>query len=83
MATRDVEKSGLEHEEISPGVQKEIGQDHVVHDSELIGSREGAKEDAMHFGQLTEEELMHQKTLRRKIDSVIMPMVVLVSFFAG
>lgn len=72
---RDIEKTNHEHEEISPSARNH----HVVHDSELMGNREGAKQDAMHFGQLTEEELVHQKTLRRKIDSVIMPMVVLVS----
>jgi hypothetical protein len=32
----------------------------------------------MHFGQLTEEELVIEKKLRRKIDSLIMPLVILV-----
>ena len=32
----------------------------------------------MHFGQLTEEELVIQKKLKRKIDSLIMPLVILV-----
>jgi hypothetical protein len=31
------------------------------------------------MGDLTEEELMHEKKLRRKIDAMIMPLVMLVS----
>ena len=48
-----------------------------MHDKELTGG--GDKEEAMHFGELSQEELMAQKKLLRRIDSVIMPMVVLVS----
>lgn len=42
---------------------------HVVHDNELIGDSGVTKADAMHFGQLTPEELLLEKKLRRKIDS--------------
>jgi hypothetical protein len=45
-------------------------------DNEIVGEK--SRENAMHFGELSAEELMHEKKLRRKIDSVIMPMVVLV-----
>ena len=45
-------------------------------DNEIVGEK--SKDHAMHFGELSAEELMHEKKLRRKIDGVIMPTVVLV-----
>ena len=50
--------------------------DEVVHDKDLVGEKD--VREAMHFNELSPEELMHEKKLRRKIDSIIMPMVVLV-----
>ena len=65
-----VEKGGLE--------KGGVLQHDVAHESDLgaVNSRDTAM---MH---LTEEELAQEKILRRKIDSVIMPMVVLVRSLA-
>jgi len=50
-----------------------------VTDHELLGDKlQVAHSEVMHFGQLTEEELVIEKKLRRKIDSLIMPLVILV-----
>lgn len=52
---------------------------HTIADHELLGDKlNTSHEEAMHFGVLTEEELAIEKKLRRKIDSLIMPTVVLV-----
>lgn len=48
-------------------------------DHDILRNTESAKEEAMHFGHLSPDELILEKKLKRKIDSVIMPMVVLVS----
>jgi len=51
----------------------------TIADHELLGDKlNTSHEEAMHFGALTEEELVIEKKLRRKIDSLIMPTVVLV-----
>jgi hypothetical protein len=51
----------------------------LVSDKELIGEkRRMSHEEAMHFGALTPEELVIEKKLKRKIDTMIMPAVVLV-----
>ncbi len=50
-----------------------------MRDEELLGDKAHiTHEEAAEFGQLTEEELVVQKKLLRKIDSLIMPLVVLV-----
>ena len=50
-----------------------------ITDRELLGDKfSTSHEDAVHFGALTEDELVTEKKLRRKIDTLIMPMVVLV-----
>jgi hypothetical protein len=51
----------------------------VLHDYDVLGRTNVTREDAIHLGQLTEEELMHEKKLLRKIDAMIMPLVMLVS----
>lgn len=51
----------------------------VHHDHDILGETNVTREDAIHTGQLTEEELMHEKKLLRKIDAMIMPLVMLVS----
>lgn len=52
---------------------------HVIHDHEVLGNKASiSHEEAMHFGVLSAEELVTEKKLRRKIDLLIMPMVVLV-----
>ena len=51
----------------------------VVLDHEILGEKATlSHEEAMHFGELSPDELVLEKRLRRKIDSLIMPMVVLV-----
>ena len=50
-----------------------------ITDHELLGDKATVShEDAMHFGSLTEEEKVIEKKLRRKIDMLIMPTVVLI-----
>lgn len=58
------DKGGTHHEE-------------VLHDHDL--GAKGSQAEAQHLGRLTEEELVIEKKLRRKIDSLIMPLVILVS----
>jgi hypothetical protein len=51
----------------------------MVADHELLGDKlQVTHSEVMHFGRLTEEELVIEKKLRRKIDSLIMPLVILV-----
>lgn len=51
----------------------------TIADDELMGDKAGVThEEAMHFGILTSEELAVEKKLVRKIDTLIMPLVVLV-----
>lgn len=52
---------------------------HAMVDHDLMGEKAGlSHEEAVHFGELTHEELAIEKKLRRKIDILIMPLVVLV-----
>lgn len=51
----------------------------VLRDADLLGDKaEVSHEDAVHFGELTEEEKAVAKKLVLKIDLLIMPLVVLV-----
>lgn len=51
----------------------------VVRDKDLVGDKANMDhEEAIHLTELTEEERVIEKKLRRKIDSLIMPLVVLV-----
>lgn len=51
----------------------------TIHDSELMGERLSiSHEEAIQLGALTPQELETEKKLKRKIDTLIMPMVVLV-----
>jgi hypothetical protein len=61
----DIEKKDLSHKE-------------VVHDHDVLGGTQVTREDAVHWGQLTEEELVHEKQLKKKIDVMIMPLVMMV-----
>ena len=48
-------------------------------DADVLGEKGSVShEDAMHFGELTQEELAIEKKLVRKVDSLIMPFVVTV-----
>ncbi len=57
-------------------VQKE-----VVHDHDVLGQNDVTREDAMHMGQLTPEELELERKLRKKIDLMIMPLIMTVRSF--
>lgn len=46
----------------------------ILHDHDLDTS----KEEAQHMAELTPEEKITEKKLRRKIDALVMPLVVLV-----
>jgi hypothetical protein len=57
----------------------DIKQNDVVHDADLLGEKaDMSHEETMHFAALTEEERIIEKKLKRRIDSLIMPLVVLV-----
>jgi hypothetical protein len=51
----------------------------AVLDHEILGQKAAlTHEEAIHVGDLSEEELAIEKKLRRKIDTLIMPLIVLV-----
>lgn len=51
----------------------------AITDKELLAEKgEIAPEEVFHLTKLTEEELVIERKLRRRIDSLIMPMVILV-----
>lgn len=55
------------------------GSDHGINDVEAMGEKaQMTHEEVTQLTQLTEEELVVEKKLRRRIDSLIMPLVVLV-----
>jgi len=52
---------------------------HVLTDHDLMGEKaDVSHEEATHIGALTEEEKVIEKKLKRRIDSLIMPLVILV-----
>ncbi|EGP86711.1 unnamed protein product [Zymoseptoria tritici ST99CH_1A5] len=56
----------------------DVHYDDVVHDSDITGDKSVAADDVRRHAALTEEELVVEKKLRRKMDMIIMPMVVTV-----
>jgi hypothetical protein len=63
----------------SASIMAEIKQQDVVQDHDILGDKANmSHEEAAEFGKLTPEELEIEKKLRRKIDTLIMPLVVLV-----
>lgn len=60
------------------GSKAEIAHKEMLNDQDVLADSKVTREEAMHFGQLTDEELVIQKKLRRKIDARIMPLVILV-----
>lgn len=72
------------HESINghsnPIVEKlDISHKEVLTDHEILENGQSvSREEAMHMGELTVDELVIQKKLMRKIDSLIMPLVILV-----
>ena len=57
----------------------DLAQREVVHDHDVLEDKDVTREDAMHMGELTPEELANEKKLRKRIDTMIMPLVMLVS----
>lgn len=49
-----------------------------LHDHDITIGDDVTKEEALHMVELTEEEKIIEKKVRRKVDSLIMPLVVLV-----
>ncbi|KAK4983324.1 hypothetical protein LTR66_008864 [Elasticomyces elasticus] len=62
------------------GDKPEIAHDEYVRDHDLMGQEKdaGLHPEAMHFGALSPEELVIEQKLRRKIDRLIIPLVILV-----
>jgi hypothetical protein len=56
----------------------EVHLDEGVHDHDIIGDRDVSPNEARRHAVLTEEELAVEKKLVRKMDMIIMPMVVTV-----
>lgn len=53
--------------------------DTLLKDHDILGEKATlSHEEAIHVGELTEEDLAIEKRLRHKIDTLIMPLVVLV-----
>jgi hypothetical protein len=53
--------------------------EHTIADRDMMGEKaEMSHEEVVHLTELTEEEKIVEKQLRRRIDSLIMPLVVLV-----
>ena len=69
---------------LSNDLPKEVEVEHspehkeYLRDRDLLKDHEAAQEQAIHMGHLSEEELAVEKKLRRRIDSMIMPLVILV-----
>lgn len=59
------------------GDKPEIFHSEYTHDSDILDN-DVSKEEVMHAAALTEEEQVIALKLRKKIDSLIMPLVVLV-----
>jgi hypothetical protein len=60
--------------------EKPVENKDIITDKEILGDKEAATthDEAIHLGELTEEELAIEKKLVRKIDMLIMPTVVTV-----
>lgn len=61
----DGTKTGIDHHE-------------SLRDDDVVGEKRITHEEAMHLRQLSPEELVAEKKLKKKIDSLIMPVVVTV-----
>lgn len=60
------------------GKGEDVLRKEVLHDHDISEMKEVHKEEAMHFAELSEEERIVEKKLLRKVDSLIMPLVILV-----
>lgn len=65
--------------ELVPGAGMETYGRNSLTDRDIMGDKtDVTHEEAMHWGELTEEEKVIAKKLKTRIDSVIMPLVILV-----
>ncbi|KAM0718040.1 hypothetical protein Q7P37_006372 [Cladosporium fusiforme] len=60
------------------GAKTDIDHHETLRDDDVVGEKRITHEEAMHLRQLSPEELVAEKKLRKKIDSLIMPIVVTV-----
>jgi hypothetical protein len=63
---------------IMDGTKNDIGHHETLRDEDIIGEKRIGSERVEHLRQLTPDELIAEKKLRRKIDRLIMPVVVTV-----
>jgi hypothetical protein len=56
----------------------DIGKSEILHDHDVLAGHDVSSEEANHLGSLSAEELAIEKKLRKKIDFLIMPLVMLV-----
>lgn len=71
-----MEKSTATHGDLGKG---DVEHQEYLHDHDIAsGDKDISREEAMHFAVLTEDELLVEKKLTRKIDLLIMPLVILV-----
>jgi hypothetical protein len=60
------------------GTKNDIGHHETLRDEDIMGEKRIGSERVEHLRQLTPDELIAEKKLRRKIDRLIMPVVVTV-----
>jgi len=70
-----MEKNNLAHDATTKPISEHR---EYLHDKSMTEEREASMDDAVQFAILSEEELAVQKKLVRKIDALIMPLVILV-----
>lgn len=58
--------------------KNDIGHHETLRDKDVMGEKHLTSEEAEHLRQLSPEELVAEKKLRKKIDALIMPIVVVV-----
>lgn len=58
--------------------KRDIYHQETLRDEDVVGAKRITSEEAMHLRQLSPDELVAEKKLRKKIDSLIMPVVVTV-----
>lgn len=62
----------------SIAIMVHAGEQHIISDKDLMGGNVEAHAEVVHVVELTPEEKAIEKTLRRKIDARIMPLIILV-----
>jgi hypothetical protein len=73
MSSSDEMEPGYAHHENG---KSNMLHEEILHDHDVAGK--ATREDARHHAALTEEEKVVEKKLKRKIDTLIMPLVITV-----